>query len=154
MKSISRCFWLINTFLIHFRCSEQPINLNDFRELLPSRCTLGEDFCQITCHAIGRRDGACEYGKVSKVEIEEFINVMYLIFNCISGLWMFRRENFSIRICPLCRWINLPSWLPTPWKSKWKMWWLEMWMSYQSSPRRGKLMRPISYNILANINKF
>merc|ERR1719412_713675 len=44
-------------------CSEQSINLSDFRELLPSRCTLGTAFCQTTCHAIGRRDGQCEYGE-------------------------------------------------------------------------------------------
>merc|ERR1739846_186103 len=44
-------------------CSEQSLNLDDLRELLPSRCTLGLAFCQGTCHAIGRRDGKCQYGE-------------------------------------------------------------------------------------------
>merc|ERR1711988_1306196 len=38
-------------------------NFDDLRELLPSRCTLGLAFCQGTCHAIGRRDGKCQYGE-------------------------------------------------------------------------------------------
>ena len=55
----------MNTYvLLIFRCSEQSLNLDDLRELLPSRCTLGLAFCQGTCHAIGRRDGKCEYGQV------------------------------------------------------------------------------------------
>ena len=36
----------------------------DWREILPSRCTLGKSFCEGTCNAIGRRSGACEKGKV------------------------------------------------------------------------------------------
>ena len=52
-------------FFVTFRCSERPISFAEFREILPSRCTLGESFCQGTCHAIGRRDGSCEYGQVS-----------------------------------------------------------------------------------------
>merc|ERR1712020_130252 len=43
-------------------CSERAISFAEFREMLPSRCTLGLPFCQATCHAIGRRDGTCEYG--------------------------------------------------------------------------------------------
>merc|ERR1711874_268232 len=39
------------------------VSFAEFRELLPSRCTLGRSFCQSTCHAIGRRDGACEFGR-------------------------------------------------------------------------------------------
>lgn len=55
----------MNTYvLLIFRCSEQSLHLDDLRELLPSRCTLGLAFCQGTCHAIGRRDGKCEYGQV------------------------------------------------------------------------------------------
>ena len=52
-------------FFVTFRCSERAISFAEFREILPSRCTLGESFCQGTCHAIGRRDGSCEYGQVS-----------------------------------------------------------------------------------------
>ena len=55
----------MNTYvLLIFRCSEQSLHLDDLRELLPSRCTLGLAFCQGTCHAIGRRDGKCQYGEV------------------------------------------------------------------------------------------
>merc|ERR1711934_968389 len=39
------------------------ISIADFREILPSRCTLGKSFCEGTCNAIGRRTGACETGK-------------------------------------------------------------------------------------------
>ena len=46
------------------RCSERSISFAEFRELLPSRCTLGLAFCKATCHAIARRDGTCEYGHV------------------------------------------------------------------------------------------
>ena len=60
----------MNTYvLLIFRCSEQSLNLDDLRELLPSRCTLGLAFCQGTCHAIGRRDGKCQYGEVQNVLI-------------------------------------------------------------------------------------
>merc|ERR1712223_1954484 len=44
-------------------CSERAISFAEFREMLPSRCTLGESFCQGTCHAIERRDGSCEYSE-------------------------------------------------------------------------------------------
>ena len=30
---------------------------------MPSRCTLGLDFCKGTCQAIGRKTGSCEYGQ-------------------------------------------------------------------------------------------
>jgi hypothetical protein len=30
---------------------------------LPSRCTVGAQFCQSTCHAIARRDGSCVHGQ-------------------------------------------------------------------------------------------
>ena len=56
---------LILFLLPNNRCSEQRISLAEFRELLPSRCSLGAEFCQATCHTIGRRDGSCEYGEVS-----------------------------------------------------------------------------------------
>ena len=46
-----------------FRCSEKDIDFKAFRELLPSRCTLGESFCEGTCNAIGRKSGSCEYGE-------------------------------------------------------------------------------------------
>ena len=60
----------MNTYvLLIFRCSEQSLHLDDLRELLPSRCTLGLAFCQGTCHAIGRRDGKCQYGEVQTVLI-------------------------------------------------------------------------------------
>merc|ERR1712096_85330 len=40
-------------------CSEHPVNIADFKALLPSRCQIGASFCASTCHSIGRRDGAC-----------------------------------------------------------------------------------------------
>merc|ERR1719219_2443841 len=40
-------------------CSERSISLSDLRGLLPSRCNLGESFCEGTCNAIGRTGGKC-----------------------------------------------------------------------------------------------
>ena len=47
---------------LHYRCSERSIDLDAFRELLPSRCDVGETFCKSTCLAIGRRSGKCVDG--------------------------------------------------------------------------------------------
>ena len=71
------------------RCSERPISFAEFREMLPSRCTLGESFCQGTCHAIGRRDGSCEYGRVSyllAVLIKCGRNLLLLICRVVNVL--------------------------------------------------------------------
>merc|ERR1739849_39155 len=38
-------------------CSERSISLSNLRDLLPSRCNLGESFCKGTCNAIGRLEG-------------------------------------------------------------------------------------------------
>ena len=57
--------------------------------MLPSRCTLGESFCQGTCHAIGRRDGSCEYGRVSyllAVLIKCGRNLLLLICRVVNVL--------------------------------------------------------------------
>ena len=40
-------------------CSQKAIDTEAFLKILPSRCDLGLEFCQGTCHAIGRRDGIC-----------------------------------------------------------------------------------------------
>ena len=34
-------------------------SLSNLRDLLPSRCNLGESFCEGTCNAIGRTGGKC-----------------------------------------------------------------------------------------------
>jgi len=41
-------------------CSENSIDLDDFRAILPSRCTLGQAVCDSTCHSIGRASGTCD----------------------------------------------------------------------------------------------
>ncbi|XP_023325302.1 teneurin-3 [Eurytemora carolleeae] len=41
-------------------CSEKSISLNSFKRLLPSRCLLGDSFCEGTCHAMGRSNGTCK----------------------------------------------------------------------------------------------
>nr|AQS22625.1 hypothetical protein [Pseudodiaptomus poplesia] len=41
-------------------CSENKININHFRAMLPSRCLLGQSACEGTCHAIGRSTGVCK----------------------------------------------------------------------------------------------
>merc|ERR1711962_713855 len=40
-------------------CSERSISVNVFKALLPSRCNLGESFCEGTCNSIGRTGGKC-----------------------------------------------------------------------------------------------
>ena len=37
-----------------------------YRDLLPSSCDMGLEFCKLTCKAIGHRSGECVYGKVSR----------------------------------------------------------------------------------------
>ena len=34
-------------------------SLSNLKNLLPSRCDLGESFCQATCNSIGRTGGKC-----------------------------------------------------------------------------------------------
>ena len=53
-------------FLGECWCSERSIGVETIRELLPSRCTLGLEFCQKSCYSIGRKDGACVSGKVGR----------------------------------------------------------------------------------------
>merc|ERR1712111_61992 len=43
----------------HCSCSERSIDLKTLKAMVPSRCNLGEEVCRSSCHAIGRRDGAC-----------------------------------------------------------------------------------------------
>merc|ERR1712111_29683 len=40
-------------------CSERSIGVETIRELLPSRCTLGLEFCQKSCYSIGRKVKPC-----------------------------------------------------------------------------------------------
>lgn len=40
-------------------CSERSIDLEALTMLVPSRCDLGLEVCQRSCHAIGRREGKC-----------------------------------------------------------------------------------------------
>ena len=54
---------ILNVPNLNFRCSERSFDFAALREILPSRCTLGLDFCKGTCQAIGRKTGSCEYGK-------------------------------------------------------------------------------------------
>merc|ERR1712170_110690 len=44
-------------------CDQKKIDFRPFRELLPSRCDLGPEFCKRTCNAVGYRSGECVYGK-------------------------------------------------------------------------------------------
>merc|ERR1712047_218977 len=54
---------VLTCFLGECWCSERSIGVETIRELLPSRCTLGLEFCQKSCYSIGRKDGACVSGK-------------------------------------------------------------------------------------------
>merc|ERR1712058_177761 len=40
-------------------CSEKSISLDILRSYLPSRCNLGDSFCEVTCNSIGRANGTC-----------------------------------------------------------------------------------------------
>merc|ERR1712018_458815 len=46
------------------------MGINDYLELLPSRCDLSDDVCRITCNAIGRKNGVCEETENGKEDCE------------------------------------------------------------------------------------
>ena len=99
---------LISNF---FRCSEKDFDFAALRELLPSRCTLGLDFCKGTCQGIGRKTGSCEFGKGCECSDERLSPSEFalcasegMIFDCetyfavlkVGSLFMTRFHRFWI----------------------------------------------------------
>ena len=75
-------------------------SLSNLKNLLPSRCDLGEAFCEATCNSIGRSGGKC---------IENGNNCKYYDdnrndddINANFGRWMWWHIFVPIRVCPVC----------------------------------------------------
>jgi hypothetical protein len=73
-------FQMFKKVYFTFSCSEKSISIDDIRELLPSRCAMGEEFCEGSCHAIGRRNGSCTPGEVIKHFKNNWVIFLFLTF--------------------------------------------------------------------------
>ena len=51
--------WTLWSLLLLAHLTPHLSSLSNLRDLLPSRCNLGESFCEGTCNAIGRTGGKC-----------------------------------------------------------------------------------------------